>query len=270
MEGRGLEKTGSGQRQVVGSCVQGNECPGSITCGEIPWIAQELLASKEGFCSMELFSQPASHPVSQLVSWLVSQIVSQLDSQLGRQFGIQFTRSPAGKPKSRWEDDVRNDLKKMKLIKWAEQVQDRLKWKDTVEKAKTLPELQRHRRRRRRIHNHSVMPVDIFNICTDMRRNEYSLNLQADYCRSMLSVVLCIKYSIVIPELKCGSQLLLGLHVVILFIYQLLSCFKITYHAQLKEGVTVLQNCNKWKVTQRVICITEIIRFAYILACRTE
>jgi hypothetical protein len=33
-----------------------------------------------------------------------------------------------GRPKSRWEDDVRNDLKKIKLMKWAEQVQDRLKW----------------------------------------------------------------------------------------------------------------------------------------------
>jgi hypothetical protein len=40
--------------------------------------------------------------------------------------------------KSRWEDDVRNDLKKMKLMNWAEQVQDRLKWKDIVEKGKTL------------------------------------------------------------------------------------------------------------------------------------
>ena len=46
-----------------------------------------------------------------------------------------------GRPKSRWEDDVRNDLKKMKLMKWAEQVQDRLKWKDIVERAKTLSEL---------------------------------------------------------------------------------------------------------------------------------
>jgi len=36
---------------------------------------------------------------------------------------------------------VRNDLKKMKLIKWTEQVQDRLKWKGIVAKAKTLPEL---------------------------------------------------------------------------------------------------------------------------------
>jgi hypothetical protein len=51
-----------------------------------------------------------------------------------------FARRPVGRAKSRWEDNVRNDLKKMKLIKWTEQVQDRLKWKDTVEKAKTLPE----------------------------------------------------------------------------------------------------------------------------------
>ena len=52
-----------------------------------------------------------------------------------------FTRRPPGRPKSRWEDDVRNDLKKMKLMKWAEQVQDHLKWKDIFEKAKTLSEL---------------------------------------------------------------------------------------------------------------------------------
>jgi hypothetical protein len=49
-----------------------------------------------------------------------------------------FTSRPVGKPKVRWEDDVRNDFKKMKLIKWTEQVQDRLKWKDIVEKAKTV------------------------------------------------------------------------------------------------------------------------------------
>jgi hypothetical protein len=52
-----------------------------------------------------------------------------------------FTGRPVGRPKSRWGDDVRNDLKKTKLIKWTEQVQDRLKWKGIVEKAKTVPEL---------------------------------------------------------------------------------------------------------------------------------
>jgi hypothetical protein len=56
-----------------------------------------------------------------------------------------FTRRPVGRFKSRWEDD-RNNLKKMKLINWTEQLQSRLKWKVNVEKAKTLSELQ-HRRR---------------------------------------------------------------------------------------------------------------------------
>jgi hypothetical protein len=49
-----------------------------------------------------------------------------------------FTGRPVGRPKSRWEDDVRNDLKK---LKWTGQVQDRLKLKGIVEKAKNLPEL---------------------------------------------------------------------------------------------------------------------------------
>ena len=48
-----------------------------------------------------------------------------------------FTGRPVGRPKSRWEDDVRNDLKKMKLKKWTEQVQDHLRCKGIVEKAKT-------------------------------------------------------------------------------------------------------------------------------------
>jgi hypothetical protein len=57
-----------------------------------------------------------------------------------------FIIRPVERPKFRCEDDVRNDLKKMKLIKWTEQVQDRLKWKVIVEKANTLPELKRRRR----------------------------------------------------------------------------------------------------------------------------
>jgi len=32
-----------------------------------------------------------------------------------------FTGRPADRPKSRWEDDVRNVVKKMKPVKWAEQ-----------------------------------------------------------------------------------------------------------------------------------------------------
>jgi hypothetical protein len=51
------------------------------------------------------------------------------------------TSRPVGRPKCRWEDGVRNDLRKIELIKWAEQVRDRLKWKDIGENAKTVPEL---------------------------------------------------------------------------------------------------------------------------------
>jgi hypothetical protein len=45
------------------------------------------------------------------------------------------------KPFTGRPDDIKNDLKKMKLMKWTEQVQDCLKWKDIVEKAKTQSEL---------------------------------------------------------------------------------------------------------------------------------
>jgi len=48
---------------------------------------------------------------------------------------------PVGRHKHRWDDDVRNDLRKMKLLKWTEQAQDRHEWKKIVEKAKTLDEM---------------------------------------------------------------------------------------------------------------------------------
>jgi hypothetical protein len=79
---------------------------------------------------------------AQILSWF-GRINGMLETSLVKRIHKwkPFTGRPAGKPKSRWEDDVRNDLKKIKLMKWAEQVQDRLKWKDIVEKAETLPEL---------------------------------------------------------------------------------------------------------------------------------
>jgi hypothetical protein len=60
-----------------------------------------------------------------------------------------ITGRPAGRPKSRWED-VRNDMRRIQLVKWTEHVKDRPKCKVFVEKAKTLPELWRRRRERGR------------------------------------------------------------------------------------------------------------------------
>ena len=34
-----------------------------------------------------------------------------------------------GRPKNRWEDDIRNDMKKLKIKNWTSRIQDRSKWK---------------------------------------------------------------------------------------------------------------------------------------------
>jgi hypothetical protein len=47
------------------------------------------------------------------------------------------TRS-LGRPKNRWENDVKNDLSIMKIHNWKDCIQDRQKWKGIAEKAKTF------------------------------------------------------------------------------------------------------------------------------------
>jgi hypothetical protein len=47
-------------------------------------------------------------------------------------------RRPLGRPKNRWEDDIRNDMKKLKIKNWTNCIQDRNYWKLYVEKAKTF------------------------------------------------------------------------------------------------------------------------------------
>jgi len=45
---------------------------------------------------------------------------------------------PTGRPKTRSEDDVRKDTQNSKVPNWKTLVQDRRRWKELVEKAKTL------------------------------------------------------------------------------------------------------------------------------------
>jgi hypothetical protein len=47
---------------------------------------------------------------------------------------------PLGRPKNKWEDDIINDMKKLKIKNWTSCIQYRSKWKLYVEKAKTLKE----------------------------------------------------------------------------------------------------------------------------------
>jgi len=41
------------------------------------------------------------------------------------------------RPKSRWEDDVKSDITRMKTTIWKDSITDRTEWKTLVEKAKT-------------------------------------------------------------------------------------------------------------------------------------
>jgi len=48
-----------------------------------------------------------------------------------------LTTRPRGRPKYRWEYNVIQDLRQMEIKNWLTCVQDRVKWKGVVEKAKT-------------------------------------------------------------------------------------------------------------------------------------
>jgi hypothetical protein len=50
---------------------------------------------------------------------------------------LMLTR-PLGRPKNRWEDDIINDMKKLKIKNWTSRIQDRSKWKLYVERGKTF------------------------------------------------------------------------------------------------------------------------------------
>jgi hypothetical protein len=49
-----------------------------------------------------------------------------------------ISKRPTGSPKARWEDEVKKNILKTKVPDWRTLVQDRIKWKKLVEKAKTL------------------------------------------------------------------------------------------------------------------------------------
>jgi uncharacterized coiled-coil protein SlyX len=46
------------------------------------------------------------------------------------------------KPRQRWQEDVMEELKKLKVTNWKEAAKDRRTWRDLAEKAKTHKKLQ--------------------------------------------------------------------------------------------------------------------------------
>jgi len=49
-----------------------------------------------------------------------------------------ISKRSIGRPKIRWEDDVKNDIQRLKVPKWKTLVQNRRRWKKVVGKDKTL------------------------------------------------------------------------------------------------------------------------------------
>ena len=47
-------------------------------------------------------------------------------------------RRPTGRPKTRWEDDVLEDIKSINVRDWKKVAQNRDSWKKVVEQAGTL------------------------------------------------------------------------------------------------------------------------------------
>jgi hypothetical protein len=44
---------------------------------------------------------------------------------------------PVGRPRQRWQEDIMEDFKKLKVKNWKETAKDRKTWRDLAEKAKT-------------------------------------------------------------------------------------------------------------------------------------
>ena len=52
------------------------------------------------------------------------------------EWSLAVTRS-LGRPKNRWEDDVKSDIVKLGIINWRDCIRNRPRWKEFVEKVKT-------------------------------------------------------------------------------------------------------------------------------------
>jgi len=61
-----------------------------------------------------------------------------------------MSKRPIGRPKTRWEDDVLEDIKSISISNWKKVVQNRDSWKKVFERDRTLYRLLRFMRRRRR------------------------------------------------------------------------------------------------------------------------
>jgi hypothetical protein len=80
-----------------------------------------------------------NHTKTQRLSWFghLHRMPEERMVKKVHKWNLMLTR-PLGRPKNRWEDDIRNDMKKLKIKNWTSCIQDYNKWKLYVENAKTF------------------------------------------------------------------------------------------------------------------------------------
>jgi hypothetical protein len=83
-----------------------------------------------------------------------------------------LSKRPNGRPKIRWEDDVLEDIKSIKVCDWKNIAQNRDRWKKVVEQARTMYTLKRFVRRIRRRNSGSTSCSDRRFFCS--LKNLYS------------------------------------------------------------------------------------------------
>jgi hypothetical protein len=77
-----------------------------------------------------------NHIAAQMLSWFGHLHRMPEERMVKRLYKWQSTLTrPLGRPKNRWEDDIRNDLKKLKIKSWTSCIQDGSNWKLYVERA---------------------------------------------------------------------------------------------------------------------------------------
>ncbi|PSN51975.1 hypothetical protein C0J52_13953, partial [Blattella germanica] len=68
----------------------------------------------------------------------LKQYIAYVDDLLLTSKKPNISARPTGRPKNKWEDNVRNDLRNMKIQNCLQQTKDRMSWKKIVEKAKAF------------------------------------------------------------------------------------------------------------------------------------
>jgi len=78
----------------------------------------------------------------QILNWL-GHVESMAEDNIVRKINRwkPMSKGPTGRPKTRWEDDVLEDIKSINICNWKKVAQNRDSWRKVVEQVRTLHRL---------------------------------------------------------------------------------------------------------------------------------